>query len=209
MRKSSDTTYDAILFDLGNVLIEWDPRHLYRKLFGDDETSMERFLATVCTAEWNRQMDAGKPFAEAVAELQQIHPDQAEFIAAWHLRWDETLGGAIEGSVKILAELRERDRRLYALTNWSAETFPIARQRFDFLAWFDDIVVSGEVGLSKPDPDIFELALERFGLTPAHALFIDDSEANVATARRLGMHAVHFQNSSQLHVTLREFGILD
>ncbi|MDH3714451.1 MAG: HAD family phosphatase [Gammaproteobacteria bacterium] len=209
MRKSSAATYDAILFDLGNVLIEWDPRHLYRKLFDGDETSMEHFLATVCTAEWNRQMDAGKPFAEAVAELQQVHPDQSALIAAWHLRWDETLGGAIEGSVQILAELRKRGHRLYALTNWSAETFPVARRRFDFLSWFEAIVVSGEVGMSKPDPDIFELALERFRLTPARTLFIDDSEVNVATAQRLGVHAVHFQNAHQLQAVLSGVGVLD
>jgi len=199
----------AILFDLGNVLIEWDPRHLYRKLFDGDDESMEHFLATVCTGEWNRQMDAGKPFAEAVAELQQAHPAQADLIAAWHLRWSETLGGPIDGSVEILATLRERGHRLYALTNWSAETFPVARKRFEFLTWFEGIVVSGEVRMTKPDPEIFELALERFELTPDDTVFIDDSSHNVATARRLGMQAVHFQSSSQLHAALRDFGVLD
>ncbi|MDH3451713.1 MAG: HAD family phosphatase [Gammaproteobacteria bacterium] len=199
----------TILFDLGNVLIEWDPRRLYRKLFDGDEASMEHFLATVCTPEWNLQMDAGKPFAEAVAELQALHPDRAELIAAWHLRWSETLGGAIEGSVEILAALRARGYRLYALTNWSAETFPVARERFEFLTWFEGIVVSGEVRMTKPDPDIFALALARFELTPSSTLFIDDSSANVATARRLGMHAVQFKDSSQLQAALNGFGLLD
>ena len=200
---------DAILFDLGNVLIDWNPRHLYRKLFDGDDAAMEHFLDTVCTGEWNRQMDAGKPFAEAVAELQHEHPDRADLIAAFHLRWSETLGDSIEGSVEILAALRQREHRLYALTNWSAETFPIARERFPFLAWFEDIVVSGDVRMTKPDPDIFELTLERFGLTASTTVFIDDSGPNVATARSLGMHAIHFENPTQLHTALNEFGVLE
>lgn len=199
----------TILFDLGNVLIEWDPRRLYRKLFDGDDAAMEHFLANVCTPAWNHQMDGGKPFAEGVAELQAQHPDQADLIAAWHLRWQETLGDAIAGSVALLAALRERGHPLYALTNWSAETFPIAQQRFDFLSWFDGIVVSGVEKMTKPDEDIFTLTIERFGLTPSTTLFIDDSRANVATARRLGLHAVQFENSQQLRRALVEFGMLE
>lgn len=199
----------TFLFDLGNVLIEWDPRRLYRKLFDGDDAAMEQFLATVCTSEWNHQMDAGKPFAEAVAELQQAHPAQANLIAAWHLRWDETLGGQIEGTVEILAQLRARGRRLYALTNWSAETFPVARERFAFLDWFEGIVVSGEVRMTKPDPEIFELAMTRFALTPTRTVFIDDSSANVASARSLGMQAVHFENPDQLRAALQDHGAFD
>ena len=137
----------VVVFDLGGVLIDWDPRHLYRKLFAGDESAMELFLATVCTHEWNRCQDAGRSFAEAARLLKAQYPDRAELIDAYGTRFDEMIAGPIDGSIEILAELRDRGTLLYGLTNWSAETYPAALQSFEFLRWFRGILVSGEVGL--------------------------------------------------------------
>ena len=179
----TETGRSIVVFDLGGVLIDWDPRHLYRKLFAGDEAAMEQFLATVCTHEWNRCQDAGRSFAEGARLLKAEHPDKAELIDAYGARFDEMIAGPIAGSVEILAELRDRGIPLYGLTNWSAETYPAALQRFAFLRWFRGILVSGEVGLIKPDPRIFALLTERFAIEPHCAVYIDDVEANVAAAR--------------------------
>ena len=187
----------AVAFDLGGVLIDWDPRHLYRKLLAD-EAAVEEFLATVCTPEWNAEQDRGRPFAEGVAELVERHPEHAAAIAAYHERWPEMLAGEIPGAVELLAELRRAGVPLYALTNWSAETFVIARERFAFLEWFDGLLVSGEERLAKPDPAIFELLATRFGLDPAATLYVDDSAANVAVASALGFDAVPFTGPERL-----------
>jgi 2-haloacid dehalogenase len=198
----------AVVFDLGGVLIDWNPRYLYRGLFGGDDEAMERFLGEVVTPEWNLQQDAGRPWSEAVESLAREHPDQRDRIAAYHERWPETLGGAIEESVRVLAELRDRPVRLFALTNWSAETFPTALERFDFLAWFEGIVVSGEVGLVKPDPLIFRHLVERHGLDPASTVFVDDGPANVEAARALGLVGVLFRSPSDLRRELQGLGVL-
>ena len=187
----------AVVFDLGGVLIDWDPRHLYRKLLAD-EAAVEEFLATVCTPEWNAELDRGRPFAEGVAELVERHPEHAAAIAAYHERWPEMVAGDIPGTVEVLAELRAAGVPLYALTNWSAETFAITRGRFEFLDWFDGLLVSGEEGMAKPDPAIFQLLLDRFGLDPTATVFVDDSEANVAAARRLGFDAIGFTGHEEL-----------
>lgn len=198
----------TVIFDLGNVLVDWNPRYLYRSRF-PDEAAMEHFLAEVLTPEWNRQMDAGKPFAQAVAELSARHPDHAGLIGLWHTHWEETLGGPIEGSVALLRRLAGANRRLVALSNWSAETFPIARQRFDFLSCFEDIVVSGEHAMAKPDREIFELACRRWRINPAQALFIDDNADNIDTARAMGFHTVRFIGPPALEAALRALGVLD
>lgn len=198
---------DTILFDLGGVLIHWDPRMLYRKLISG-EAEVERFLTEVCNHEWNSQMDAGKPFADAVAELALLHPRHEPLIRAYAERWEETLGGAIEETVTVLGELRDRGYPLFALTNWSAETFPIARRRFAFLDWFQDIVVSGEVKLAKPDPAIFDLVRTRCGLDPATTLFIDDSTANLHAAAGLGFETHHFRHPAVLRENLVSAGLL-
>jgi 2-haloacid dehalogenase len=198
----------AVVFDLGGVLIDWDPRYLYRKLLAD-EAAVEEFLATVCTPEWNAEQDRGRPFAEGIAELVERHPVHAAAITAYHERWPEMLGGGIPGVVELLAELRSAGVPLYALTNWSAETFGIARERFEFLDWFDGVVVSGEERMVKPDLAIFRLLLDRFGLAPEGALFVDDSPANVAAARELGFDAVQFHGPDRLRRDLRERGLLD
>jgi 2-haloacid dehalogenase len=187
----------AVVFDLGGVLIDWDPRHLYRKLLAD-EAAVEEFLATVCTPEWNAELDRGRPFAEGVAELVERHPEHAATIAAYHERWPEMVAGDIPGTVEVLAELRAAGVPLYALTNWSAETFAITRGRFEFLEWFDGLLVSGEERVTKPDPAIFQLLLDRFGLDPTATVFVDDSEANVAAARRLGFDAIRFTGHEEL-----------
>jgi len=198
----------AVVFDLGGVLIDWDPRYLYRSLFGDDEAAMETFLATVTTQEWNAKQDAGRPWSEAVAELVAKHPDQHELIVAYHERWSETLGDAIEPTVAVLAELRDAGVPVYALSNWSAETFPIARPRYPFLEWFDGIVISGEVGSAKPDAPIFEALLERHGLEPSSVVFIDDAQANVVAAEALGFRAIRFTSATALRRELVNLGLL-
>lgn len=200
--------FDTILFDLGGVLIDWNPRYLYRPLFGGDDAAMEDFLARVCPPEWNLEMDAGRPFAEAVAERQRLFPEHAERIALWHTGWPQMLRDQIPETVELLAALRGRGHRLLALTNWSAETFPIARQRFAFLGWFEDIVVSGEVKLAKPDRRIFELAIRRAGLEPARTLYIDDSASNVEAAKALGFRTHHFESPAGLRAELDRHALL-
>ena len=204
----SPIVFDTILFDLGGVLIDWNPRYLYRPLFGGDDAAMEDFLARVCPPEWNLEMDAGRPFAEAVAERQRLFPEHAERIALWHTGWPQMLRDQIPETVELLAALRGRGHRLLALTNWSAETFPIARQRFAFLRWFEDIVVSGEVKLAKPDRRIFELAIRRAGLEPARTLYIDDSASNVEAAKALGFRTHHFESPAGLRAELDRHALL-
>jgi len=197
----------TVVFDLGGVLIDWDPRYLYRQLF-DDPDEMESFLSEVTTAEWNAHQDAGRPWAEAIELLVAEHPERRELIEAFHGRWPEMLAGEIPGTVHVLAELRAAGVRLVALSNWSAEMFPIARERFDFLAWFEGIVISGDVGVNKPDRRIFEFLIDQFGIEPAAALFIDDSSANVDAATALGFHAIQFTDPTALRVELVRLGLL-
>jgi 2-haloacid dehalogenase len=201
------TTPTAVVFDLGGVLIDWNPRYLYRKLF-DDEAAMETFLADVVSPEWNGQQDSGRTWAEAVEVLTREHPDKRDLIAAYWHRWQETLGDAIGPTVAILEELRDAGVRLYALSNWSAETFPVARPRYPFLEWFDGIVISGEEKIAKPDPAIFRQLLNRYGLDPAATVFIDDSEANVRAAAAEGMIALRFEDAPTLREALVRFGLL-
>lgn len=198
---------DIVIFDLGGVLIDWDPRHLYRKLF-DDEARMEHFLATVCTHEWHRCHDAGRSFAEGARLLKRDHPDKAALIDAFGNRAAEMIAGPIAGSFEILRELHHRGTPLYALSNWPRESFPLVRQRFDFLRWFIDILISGEVGAVKPDPRIFEIALVRFAIDPMRAIYIDDVAANIAVAARFGLHAIHFCGAAALRAELVVLGSL-
>ncbi len=198
----------TIAFDIGGVLVDWNPRHLYRKLFPQDPEGMERFLAEICTSEWNAGQDAGRSWAEATALLKAEHPAEAERIDAYHLRWEETLGGPIEGTVEILRELKAAGRPLYGLTNWSHETFPIGRARFDFLAWFDGIVVSGEERLLKPDPRIYRVLMERYGLRPEELVYVDDNVRNAEAATALGLHGIHFTGPDALRGELAALGLV-
>jgi 2-haloacid dehalogenase len=197
----------SVVFDLGGVLIDWDPRYLYRKLF-DDPDEMESFLAEVATPEWNAHQDAARPWAEGIDLLVAEHPERREMIEAFHLRWSEMVSGEVPGTVGVLAELRSTEARLLALSNWSAETFPIARERFDFLGWFDGIVISGEVGVNKPERRIFDYLVEQFDIEPEATLFIDDSPTNIDAARALGFRVIQFTAAAALRVELVGLGLL-
>lgn len=199
---------DTVLFDLGAVLVDWNPRYLYRSHFNGDEQALERFLSEVCPTDWVREMDAGKPILQAIAERSARFPEQAPLLALWHSDWEMMLKDPIPGTVEILSELRSRGTRLYALTNWSAENFPIAQRRFGFFSWFEDIVVSGQVGLAKPDPAIFRLTIERCRLEPSRTVFIDDSAVNVAAGAEAGLHSIQFSTPAQLRSELQALGLL-
>lgn len=207
-RPALETPIDAVVFDLGGVLIDWNPRHLYRRLFGADVEGMERFLAEVCTQGWNEKQDAGRSWEEAIAEATALHPQHTAMIKAYRECWEEMLGGALTDTVALLDELRGTGLRLLALTNWSQYTFPYGLARYPFLQWFEDIVVSGREGVIKPDPAIFELLLSRSGQQAGRSVFIDDTLKNVEAARRLGFHAIHFRNAPQLRGDLASLGVM-
>jgi len=197
---------DAIVFDLGGVLVDWDPRYLYRKIFST-EREMEDFLSTVCTAEWNECQDEGRSITEGTEVLVRDHPEYESQIRAYYGRWQEMLGGVITGTVAILEELSRAGIPLYALTNWSNETYPIARQRYAFLELFSGIVVSGAEKDRKPFASFFRLLVERYGLTASRCLFIDDNARNVAGAEAAGLHAVRFQSPEKLRRALDGYTI--
>jgi 2-haloacid dehalogenase len=196
------------VFDLGGVLIDWNPRYLYRQLFEGDEAGMEHFLATVCTSHWNLQQDAGRSLAEGCGLLRSQYPDYSIYIDAWEKRYEEMLRGPIQGTVDVLAELRTRGVPVYALSNWSAETFPSALRRFEFLQWFDGTLISGHVRLIKPDPRIFQLFLKTHGVDPSEAVYIDDLQHNVDAAAAMGMHGIRFTDPQDLRKELIEVGVL-
>ena len=199
---------DAVLFDLGKVLLDWSPRYYYERFFAGDERALEHFLGEVVAPAWIVEMDRGLPMAEAIAARQRLYPEHAELIARWREGWPEMLRGEIAGTVAVLDELASRGRRLYALTNFSHETWPVARARFEFLGRFEDVVVSGEVGLVKPDPRIYRLAIERCRLDAARTVFVDDMAVNVEAARGEGLHAVHFTTPERLRDELVRLGAL-
>lgn len=196
-----------IIFDLGGVLIDWNPRNLYKKIFASTE-EMEWFLNTVCTTQWNTQQDAGRPFAKGLAVIKEKYPKYAAQIDDYFNRWDEMLGGPVKSAVAVLKNLKDKGYPLYALTNWSAETFPIARAKYDFLNWFDGIVVSGEERLVKPDPAIYARLLKRYQLHSSNCLFIDDNAANVSEAAHLGFETILFTGGNALRAELIRRGIL-
>ena len=196
-----------VVFDIGNVLIHWDPRVLYRTIF-KSEDEVEWFLDHVCTHEWNLEQDRGRSFEDAIAEATARHPKHADAIDAYHLRWTETIIGPIAGTVAILEELKTRGTPLYAITNWHQDKFRETRARFPFLDHFRDIVVSGDERLIKPDPAIYRLLLDRNGLQAGDCMFIDDSPKNVAGAEAVGMKAHHFTSPEALRTHLVGAGIL-
>jgi len=197
-----------IIFDLGNVLIKWDPKRVYRTIF-DNEEEVNIFLDNICTYDWNVLQDAGRTLSAATKILVKKHPEWKEEIEAYYGRWEEMLGGPIEGSVKILEEvLASKKYGVYALTNWSAETFPIAQEQYDFLGWFQGIVVSGEEKCKKPEAKIYKVLFDRYKLKPEECLFIDDSLANVEGSIKEGMPAVHFKSAKQLRSELKKRNLL-
>jgi 2-haloacid dehalogenase len=198
----------TIIFDLGGVLIDWNPRYLYRKLF-KTEDEITWFLDNICTTEWNDEQDAGRSWQVATDLLISKHPEHKDAIEAWYSRWQETIQGPVEGTVDVLKEIRDLQRyRLYALTNWSAETFPWALDNFPFLHWFEGIVVSGVEKCRKPFPQIYHILFDRFAIVPGQALFIDDNIKNIEAARALGLHTIHFTSAGQLKKDLSLRNIL-
>ena len=196
-----------IIFDIGMVLIKWDPRNLYRKIF-TDEAKMEWFLANVCTNEWNLEQDRGRSFSDAVKLITPHHPEFAVEIAAYDVRWAEMIPGVIEGSVDILETLHKKDAPLYAITNWNQDKFRETKLNYPFLNLFRDIVVSGDEKLIKPDAAIFELCLKRNKLQATDCLFIDDSLKNVKGAEAVGMQAHNFTTPEKLRSDLKARGLL-
>ena len=196
-----------IIFDLGGVLIDWNPRYLYRKIFQDEER-IDWFLQNICTPEWNDEQDAGRSFEDATRELIARHPEWEEPITAWYSRWQETIGGAIEPTVEVLRQIKGSGRfRLFALTNWSAETFPWALDNFEFLHWFEGIVVSGTEKTRKPFPEIYRILLDRYQIDPGKSVFIDDNLKNISGAQAVDLQTIHFQNAGNLKSELTRLGV--
>lgn len=201
-------TFNTVIFDLGGVLIDWNPRYLYNKIL-KDEDQVTWFLENICTSEWNDQQDAGRSFEEATRALIAQHPEWEEPITAWYGRWQETIRGPIGETVEILKAVRDSKKyNLYALTNWSAETFPWALDNFPFLHWFEGIVVSGAEKTRKPFPDFYQILFDRYKIQPSSALFIDDNIKNIHGAEKVGLNTVHFQNPAQLKHELIRLGVL-
>ena len=193
---------NTIIFDLGAVLIDWNPEHLYRKCFSD-EAEMKYFLATVCTSHWNEEQDAGRSIKEGTQALIQQFPEHEANIRAYYGRWDEMLLGPIAGTLKIFTQLKQsRKYKLYALTNWSAQTWPIALSKYEFLNWFDGIVVSGHEGIRKPARAFYQLLLDRYHIKTNEALFIDDNPRNVTAAQAMGIRSIHFTSPEKLQEAL-------
>jgi 2-haloacid dehalogenase len=198
----------ALIFDFGGVLLDWNPRYLYRKLFPHDEQAMECFLAEIDFYKWNQQQDTGRPFSVAVAEHCARHPQYCDLIRAYDERFIESLSGPIQGTVDILHCLWSLGFPLYGLSNWPAEKFQLVRPIYEFFNWFQAILISGEVGIAKPDPRIFRMLLEKVG-QPAHeCLLIDDSPANIESAQALGFQVILFQTPLQLEGELARRGLI-
>jgi 2-haloacid dehalogenase len=200
------TKIDAVAFDLGGVLIDWDPRHLYRQLFCDPG-EMESFLARICTPEWHRDHDLGVDITASCDRLAALHPGYREMIMAWAERGEEMAAGQCDQAVAVLAELKAAGTRCYALSNMEPQAFTARSARFPFMAWFDGHVISGLEGVAKPDPRIFQILLDRYRLAPEATVFLDDSPRNVQAARALGINAMHYTGAQELRQELRAFGI--
>ncbi len=205
--QKSVSSIGQIVFDFGGVLLDWNPRYLYRKII-KDRNQMESFLTEVCGPQWNEQLDSGKSFDVAVRELIQKYPAYKDLIEAYHHRWDEMLMGEIEGTVQILGELDQAHYPLYAITNWSSEKFHRNKDRFDFLKLFRGIIISGEEKIAKPNPKIFRLLCERYSLHAHESVFIDDVPHNVAAAISLGMIGLVFESHQKLRQDLQTLNIL-
>lgn len=199
---------DTIIFDLGGVLIDWNPEYVYREVFNNDQPKVDWFLNNICTQEWNVKQDAGRSIQEATELLVTQYPEFEESIRIFYDRWEDMLGGTIPETVTLLNKLKQaNNHRLYALTNWSAETFPVALQRFEFLQQFEGILVSGEEKTRKPFPKIYEILLERYQINPIKSVFIDDNVKNVAVAKKFGIKGIHFVSPQKLRKDLANLGV--
>lgn len=199
---------DTIIFDLGGVLVDWNPAYVYREVFNGDEEKVDWFLNTICTHDWNVKQDAGRTILEATEILISQYPQYEDWIRIFYDRWEDMLGGEIKESVALLNKLKHaNNHRLYALTNWSAETFPVALERYDFLQQFEGILVSGAEKTRKPFPKIYEIILDRYQINPLSSVFIDDNYENVAAAKSFGIRGIHFQNAQKLVEELTTLGV--
>lgn len=198
----------AIIFDYGNVLLEWNPRLVYRRYFPNDAAGMEIFLKEVNFMEWNAHQDRGRTFKEGVADLSAEFPQYAHLIQAYHDHWVDSIGEAYWETVEIMKQLKQAGYPLYGFSNWSAETFPYAREKYDFFDLFDDMVISGAVGYVKPEPEIYQIMLEKIGRPAQECLFIDDSLPNIKQAEKLGFVGIHFQSAEQLRIKLQRLKII-
>ncbi len=198
----------SIIFDLGGVLIDWNPQYVFTEDYFGSAEKRQYFFEQVCTADWNENQDAGYPIAKATEERVALFPEWEKEIRDFYGRWEEMLGGPIDETVEILRELKQgRGLRSYALTNWSAETFPIALERFDFLHWFDGRVVSGEEKTRKPFPEFYRILLDRYSVKPEEALFIDDNLRNVKAAESINITSIHFRSAAQLKEELKKLNL--
>ena len=201
-------TIRNVIFDLGGVLIDWNPDYVYDQVI-TDETTKAWFYREVCTMEWNENQDAGYPMDKATEERVALFPHYEEWIRMYYGRWEEMLGDAIPDAVAVLKKCIDTPTlTTIALTNWSAETFPIALNKFEFLHWFEGIVVSGEEKTRKPFAEIYQRALLRYGFRAEETVFIDDNQRNVRVAEQLGIKGIHFRNPAQLNRELIKLDIL-
>ena len=202
-------TYKNIIFDLGGVLIDWTPEYAYLKEFNNDRKEMKWFFDNVCTFDWNENQDAGYPLKKATEERVRLFPQYENLIRIYYGRWEEMLGGPINKSVDILRRIKKKNElNIFALTNWSAETFPTALKKFDFLSLFEGIIVSGEEKTRKPFEKIYQITIDRFKIDPTESVFIDDNLRNVKAAEKLNIKGIHFKNSDKLEIELRNLKIL-
>ena len=202
------SSFNTIVFDLGGVLIDWNPDYVYRTVFNKEE-DMKWFYQNICTSDWNEEQDAGRSLYDGTELLVKQFPEHETNIRAYYGRWQEMLGGPIHETVETLKQLKQNSNyKLYALTNWSAETFGIALQRYEFLHWFDGRIVSGEEKTRKPFIEIYERLISRFNIDPARAIYIDDNTRNLKPAADLGIHTIHFQSPLQFRKDLEQLGVL-
>jgi 2-haloacid dehalogenase len=200
--------FSAIIFDFGGVLINWEPQHIFSKYFANDSQAIDNFLAEINFADWNLSQDKGHPFSQAVKEHSARFPQYTRPIQAYNNEWEQSITGIIQGTVEIIEKLKVVGCRLYGLSNWSAEKFTIVRQKFEVFNLFEEIVISGEVKLLKPDPAIFRLLLRRIKRQPEECLLVDDSLPNILTAQKMGFFTHHFTSPALLELYLQQAGIL-
>lgn len=199
---------DTIIFDLGGVLIDWNPEYVFLDVFDGDKNKTQWFLDNICTSDWNENQDAGYPIAQATEDRVLLFPEYEKEIRQFYGRWTEMLGGEITGTVEILKKfVNLKNFKVVALTNWSTETFPIALKKFNFLHWFEGIIVSGEEKTRKPFEDIYNLTLDKFNIKAEHSIFIDDNLRNIEAANKLGIHGIHFKSPELLIQQLETYNI--
>jgi 2-haloacid dehalogenase len=199
---------NTVVFDLGGVLIDWDPRYLYRDMFADPE-EMEHFLSRICTEDWHREHDLGVDIRDSCERLAREHPDYRDMIMVWADRGEEMAAGQFDRCVEVLSDVKATGMACYALSNMEAECYAVRLERFPFMTWFDGHVISALEGVAKPDRRIFEILLDRYGLEPESTAFVDDSLGNMQAARALGIHALHFQSAARLRQDLRALGLTE